>query len=55
MGGEYYMDWACGFYDEFHQALYDGEITMADVEKSYKENKITKYQFEFAKDYLKGE
>ncbi len=52
MNGEYEMDWACGFYDEFHQALYDGEVTLTDAVKLYKEKKITPYQYNFAVDYL---
>ena len=46
------IEWACGYYDEFHQKLYDGEITLEDVIKAYKEKKITSYQYEFAIDYL---
>lgn len=46
------MDWACGFYDEFHQALYDGEVTLDEAIKLYKEKKITPYQYNFAIDYL---
>lgn len=49
---EYEMDWACGFYDEFHQALYDGDITLPDVIKMYKQKKITPYQYRIAVDYL---
>lgn len=52
MNGENEIDWACGFYDEFHQALYDGEVTFEDAKKLYKEHKITQFQFEFAKNYL---
>jgi len=46
------IDWACGFYDEFHQALYDGEVTIEDAVKLFKEKKITSWQYAFAKDYL---
>lgn len=46
------MDWACGFYDEFHQKLYDGEVSMSEAVKLYKEKKITPYQYKFAVDYL---
>lgn len=46
------MDWACGFYDEFHQALYDGDVTLAEAIRLYKEKKITPYQYNFAVDYL---
>lgn len=46
------IDWAGGFYDEFHQALYDGDVTLTDAIKLYKEKKITPYQYSFAVDYL---
>ncbi|MBQ2175399.1 MAG: hypothetical protein II453_10130 [Alphaproteobacteria bacterium] len=46
------MDWECGFYDEFHQALYDGEVTLTEAIRLYKEKKITPYQYNFAVDYL---
>ena len=49
------MDWACGFYDELHQKLYDGDLTKADIEELHKNYKITDYQYNFAIDYLKGE
>ena len=49
---EYEMDWACGVYDEFHQALYDGEITLEQAIELYKDKKITPYQYVFARDYL---
>lgn len=54
---EHEIDWACGFYDEFHQALYDGEVTLDDALKLYKEKKITPCQYNYAIDYLsmKGE
>lgn len=52
MNGEYEMDWACGWYDSFHQALYDGDVKLPDVIKLYKEKKITPYQYRFATDYL---
>ena len=46
------IEWACGFYDEFHQLLYEGKITLADVINAYKKKKITSYQYKFAIDYL---
>lgn len=46
------IEWACGFYGEFHQLLYEGEITLADVINAYKNKKITPYQYKFAIDYL---
>jgi hypothetical protein len=46
------IEWNCGFYDEFHQLLYDGEISLDEVIKAYKQNKITPYQYKFAIDYL---
>ena len=52
MNGENLMDWECGFYDEFHQKLYDGEITLTDAIRLYKTKKITPYQYNYAKDYL---
>ena len=35
------IEWACGFYDEFHQLLYEGEITLTEVIEAYKNKKIT--------------
>lgn len=52
MNGEYYMDWANGYYDQFSQALYDGEITLDDAKKLYKEKKITPYQYNYSLDFL---
>ena len=46
------IEWACGFYDEFHQLLYEGEITLAEVIEAYKNKKITPYQYKIAVDYL---
>ena len=46
------IEWECGFYDEFHQKLYDGEITLNEVIEAYKQKKITSYQYKFAIDYL---
>ena len=47
------IEWAGGFYDQFHQMLYDGEIDSQGVQELYDENLITKYQYEFGMDYLK--
>lgn len=49
---EFEMDWAAGFYDEFHQALYDGEVNIEQAQQLYKEKKITPYQYNYAVDYL---
>ena len=49
---EYEMDWECGFYDEFHNALYNGEINWQDAIRLYQDGKITRYQLDFAKNYL---
>ena len=49
---EFDMDWDCGFYDEFHNALYNGELTWLDVVKLFKQRKITRYQYDFARNYL---
>ena len=49
---EYEMDWACGFYDEFQNALYNEDLTWLDCVKLYRQGKITKYQFDFARNYL---
>lgn len=46
------IEWACGYYSDFSQKLYDGEITLSDAIKAYKEKKITPYQYRFAIDFL---
>ncbi len=52
MNGEYLIDWACGYYDEFQQKLYDGEITLEELKQAYKEKRITEYQYNFGLEYL---
>lgn len=47
------MEMECGFYDELHQMLHDGEIDIDGIEELYAESLITKEQYSFAKDYLK--
>lgn len=55
MNGEYYMDWACGYYDQFRHELHEGLLTLQDVNRLYLDGKITWYQQEYAEQYLKGE
>ena len=52
MNGEYYMEMACGFYDEFREKLYQGEITLEDVIQLYKYKKITQHQYRCGIDFL---
>ena len=53
MNGENLIDWECGFYDQFEQELREGEITTADIDRLYKDKKITKYQYEYGINYMK--
>lgn len=46
------MERACGFYDQLHQALHDGELNVNKIEELYNENHITQEQYRFAKEYL---
>lgn len=55
MTGEDLMDWACGYYDEFQQRLYDGEIDKKQAQELFNNNLITKWQFDFAMEYLTEE
>lgn len=52
---EHAMEWACGYYDQFKQELYNGNLTVIDLKKLYKEKKITEFQFRCGTEYLKGE
>ena len=52
MNGENLIEWECGFYGEFRQRLYEGEIDLKEVSKLYKEKRITPYQYNFAIEYL---
>lgn len=49
---EYEMDWACGWYDQFRQALHDGDLTVPDLKDLYKRKQITEFQYNFGMDYL---
>lgn len=52
MNGEYEMDWACGYYDQFEQELHDGLIKVSDLQKLFKEKKITEFQYRYGMEYL---
>lgn len=51
---EHEMDWACGYYDEFQQKLYEGEITLKELKEAHREKRITEYQYNFAIEYLRS-
>lgn len=52
MNGEYLMDWACGYYDQFEQELKDGYLTVKDLQELFKEKKITEFQYQYGMEYL---
>ena len=52
MNGEYLMDWECGYYDRFEHELREGNMTLKDVVRLYKDGKITEFQYQYGMEYL---
>ena len=55
MNGENLIESECGYYDEFHQLLAEEYIGLDDVEVWHEKKFITDEQYQFAKEYLKGD
>ena len=55
MNGEYGLEQACGYYDEFQALLAEGYIGLNEVKLWYEKGFITEKQYKFGISYLNGD